>query len=400
MKNLKFSNRFYLLIAFSCIIISCQNSDSTKQAEVKKDTIVVDSAAIKKHALDSLKDASRIYFDISRHLAGLKQEERTSLKNLDSLQSWITYAHNIEKSWNKLDSNRLLKMKVFSSEELKEANTNATELFYPFSGPDFLNAFAFFPSSKKLTLIGLEPVGTVPDSIEIRSPEYFKSLNKSLYAILNFSFFRTLSMAVDLKAEDLDGALPLIMVFIARTDNRIIDIKHVEVDTIGNILPVSIVDSVKKVKGVEVKFITNGTDEIKTLYYFSADISDQGIRKHPEIKKMFDQLNSNITYLKSASYLMHKDYFSIVRETILSKSKYVLQDDSGIPLKYFDRSTWDLTFYGNYNSPIPMFSRWYQQELKDAYDKTKNPGVKPLAFGIGYSHKANQSNLMLAKKKS
>ena len=41
--------------------------------------------------------------------------------------------------------------------------------YYPFSGPDFLYADAFFPDASTYILAGLEPTGQIPDVLKLRS---------------------------------------------------------------------------------------------------------------------------------------------------------------------------------------------------------------------------------------
>lgn len=41
------------------------------------------------------------------------------------------------------------------------------------------------------------------------------------------------------------------------------------------------------------------------------------------------------TYLKGASYLLHRNSFSLIRNIILDQSEQVIQDDSGVPFKWF-----------------------------------------------------------------
>jgi hypothetical protein len=105
-------------------------------------------------------------------------------------------------------------------------------------------------------------------------------------------------------------------------------------------------------------------------------------------------LDNPVTYLKAASYLMYNSYFSTIRNLILSQSTSLLQDDSGIPVKYFEQQKWNFKFYGNYTKPIDLFNKQYQPELRKIY--TSDRKIKPLDFGIGYNFKVNQSNLMLA----
>jgi hypothetical protein len=103
------------------------------------------------------------------------------------------------------------------------------------------------------------------------------------------------------------------------------------------------------------------------------------------------------TYLKGASYLMHKNYFSIIRNTIINQSQHVIQDDSGIAFHYFTESgsKWNYSFYGKYLKPIPMFSAFYQPDLDSLY---KLQGSKPIGFGIGYNFRDKNSNFMIASK--
>ena len=97
--------------------------------------------------------------------------------------------------------------------------------------------------------------------------------------------------------------------------------------------------------------------------------------------------------------MLHKPYFSVIRKAILDKSKYVLQDDSGIPVRFYNATAWNHQYYGTYDAPINLFKNFLQKDLKMAYDSTEKTLVKPLEFGIGYDYKLNESNLMLFSKK-
>jgi hypothetical protein len=100
----------------------------------------------------------------------------------------------------------------------------------------------------------------------------------------------------------------------------------------------------------------------------------------------------SISMVKSATYLMHKSYFSIIRNTVLNKSTVILQDDSGISYKFFDQSQWNITLFGTYTKPIPMFINHYEPDLFEAYKNVSNP----IDFRYGYNTK---SDILLAIKK-
>lgn len=243
-------------------------------------------------------------------------------------------------------------------------------------------------------MIGLEPVGKILDLTTASESEQNQKLQKvrsSLYAILQFSFFRTNDMKVDLQKQ---GVLPILYVFLARTQNRILDVQNIGIGKDGKI------HKLEKgmISGVKIAFVPKGESQPRTLYYLSADLSDDGLKKRPELNKFISGIDKNITYLKAASYLMYNDSFSKIRRSILTGSKKILQDDSGIHLKAFDNSKWNLKFYGSYTSPIRLFSGSYQEDLRRVYSTRKN--IKPLNFGIGYKFAANDSNLMLAEYKN
>ena len=146
-----------------------------------------------------------------------------------------------------------------------------------------------------------------------------------------------------------------------------------------------------------------GDDAKRTLYYFSANLADRvydgmsGLLQREDLLGYINNLSINATFLKSASYLLYKPYFSILRRTILKKSTYLLQDDSGIPSKYIiEDNKWKITFYATYTGPIALFANYFQPELKSAFEPLSGEKVKPLPFGIGYQFKEGTSNLMLA----
>ncbi|MBU1239324.1 hypothetical protein KKF84_01250 [Myxococcota bacterium] len=137
-----------------------------------------------------------------------------------------------------------------------------------------------------------------------------------------------------------------------------------------------------------------------TLEYFSMNLCDEvvlgrnGLKKKPEIVNFLKKLPITTTYLKSASYLLHRPTFSIIRSAILDKTQFLLQDDSGFPIKHFTNDQWTNRFFGDYYQPIKMFAVRYQKDLKKIYKNKKNIG--PLPFGIGYKTYKGRSNLMFS----
>jgi len=136
--------------------------------------------------------------------------------------------------------------------------------------------------------------------------------------------------------------------------------------------------------------------KVRKLYYFSHDASDESLAKTPQLVKFFHSLKPDIAFFKAASYLC--TWMKGIREFTLANSKNIVQDDSGIPLCYFDKNQWDISLYGKYDRTLKVFQKgFFQKDLKAAYDSSKT--VKPIDFCFGYGVRIKQSNILLARKK-
>lgn len=351
----------------------------------------------------------RKFNDLAKFIAGEEGDNQSGLKNLESSEVWKSYKVRLDEIWKKTND-KLPVMKEWAGAELADANKDGGTLFYPFSGPDFLHADVFFPEYENIVMVGLEPIGSYPDMIakseKGKEEVYLNGVVKSMHAILGLSFFRTIAMADDFNGE-VDGTLPILMQFMNRTGNEVLYQEKVAIQPNGELTT-----DVSKVAdstyfGNRYYFKREGSDKVRTLTYFAVNLQNdpyvsrgglvaKGLLTRTDFVNYLKGLDIESTYLKSASYLMHRPTFSIVRDIILNESEFVLQDDSGIPVQFFPTTKWELTFYGSYSQPISLFAERKQEDLKALY---AGEGIKPLPFGIGYQYKNGTSNLMLARKK-
>ena len=397
-----------LLVIVTIIAFGCSPSAEQKVEQTKTDTVVskVDAIVEVNDTLNKEDKASLPLNDTLNAIADIMSgmtDSSSIYKFVQSSSDFKVFSKNFDKRWKTYDSTRLTNLRTFKINEIEKVVKPQTTLFYPFSGPDILHAQTFFPEADKYVMIGLEPVGSLPafkkeetDSLE----SYFQKVNVSLNTILKFSFFRTQSMKNDLKNEEVDGTLHLLFLFLKRTGNHFSSAKPITVDSTGNIVFVNSFEALKMLKtntrGVEIKF-NDVNNQPKTLCYFSLNAADGGLKSNRGFMAYLKAMGTVNTYLKGASYLMHKDYFSMVRKVILGQSEHVIQDDSGIAFHYFldDEHKWNYSFFGQYLKPIPMFAEFYQKDLDSLY---KKQGAKPIGFGIGYNFKDKNSNFMIATK--
>jgi hypothetical protein len=88
--------------------------------------------------------------------------------------------------------------------------------------------------------------------------------------------------------------------------------------------------------------------------------------------------------------------FATIRNFILAHSNRIVQDDSGIPLAYFDPAKWNLRLFGNYLGPIELFKQHFQPKLQELFAQSNPP---PLDFGFGYRWNSREANLIVADRK-
>jgi hypothetical protein len=256
--------------------------------------------------------------------------------------------------------------------------SNAT-MYYMFAGPDFLYANIFFPNARTYVLAGLEPIGQVPDLTRL-SPETLGSnlavLRDSMSSILRFQYFITKDMRAGLGRGNVNGTLPILYVFLARLGYTVLDVTPIKTPA----------------EGVKITF-TGGGGEPQTLYYFKTDLSGGN---SPFLRWCAGR-GPGLSLLKAASFLLHGDGFSGVRNFLLQHSRIIVQDDSGIPLRAFPKG-WKVDCYGRYVPHKEEFEKYHQPDLAALY--AQHPPPPPLGFAFGYHWQKEDGILMLASREA
>ena len=325
--------------------------------------------------------------DTARYLAGLQPSAGSPLAPLTQEEGWAGHARFFDRAFGELDRTQLAKVRAWASTRLK---VHSPTMFYTFSGPDFLYADAFFPSATTYVLAGLEPVGQIPDLLRMPRGAIgpsLASISNSLHSVLNFSFFITHNMRTELSSGRLGGTTPILYVFLARAGKTVREASLIALDPDGTERPDG--PGVKSAAH-GVKIVFSGADgRPQTLYYFTTNLANDGVGSSGFLG-FCEKLAPGDSLIKSASYLMHAGNFSKIRDFLVAKSATILEDDSGIPLAYFDRSKWQLQPFGRYLVPLGIFPGTYQPKLADLF---KN--AAPLEFGVGYRWHSHESNLLL-----
>ena len=325
--------------------------------------------------------------DTAKFLAGMMPSADSPLMPLTKDPAWQRHAKFFDTAFAQLEQRQLSKIRAWSDVNLAAPRPT---MFYMFSGPDFLYANAFYGKATTYVLSALEPPGSVPDLTKLPRGSIGAALNsveRSTSTILSFSFFITKQMKTDLHAGQINGTLPVLYVFLARSGKTLRSVAPVTVDDKGAISTEPA--GPNAVRGARITFA--GSDGVeKTLYYFSTDLSNSGV-KVSGFLKFCSTLAPGNSLIKSASYLLHSGNFTTVRDYILANSATIIQDDSGVPLTYYSPKKWRFFPFGRYAGPIGEFPGRFQQSYAELFRR-----AEPIDFGIGYRWRTHESNLLLS----
>jgi len=301
-------------------------------------------------------------------------------------------------------------MDAWAASELAQQRKNNLDVFYPLSGPDILHAGTFFPDAKQYHLYALERAGSLPDLKKMKPQalnNYLNDVYTSLGDVFTKSYFITHKMLTDLQRENVNGTLPLVCVFLVRTNHKIVNVKYFHLNDDGSETRLNddsaarhTNDFAKVYYCLNSKFCTPVPDSIiQIVSYMKCDLADEGLKANKGLTAFLKNMPVSITYLKSASYLLHYKFFNSLRDAILLKSQTILEDDTGIPYKYFAKDKWNIFLYGTYVKPVDNFSGVFQDDLQKAYQDTLAQRPKKLPFSLGYHWGTNDQNLIKAEHK-
>jgi hypothetical protein len=332
--------------------------------------------------------------DAAHFLAGMPVPPNSPLTPFEQTLVWQEHAKSLEERFSKLIP-RFQKIAMWKTAFLPESNEQVPVAFYMFSGPDFLYVDQFIPNASVYVLCGTEPIGPAPDPLRLNNMwGALVNLQNSMNSLLRFSFFITKDMKTDLQQE-LRGTLPIFYVLIARANKTITDVTFISLNRNGTFQENSPRKTRGGIPGVRITYTDNATGRTQTMFYFTTDISDGGIKSNPGFLNFCQHFGVGASLLKSSSYLLFENGFVTIRNFLLDHSHTIVQDDAGIPLAHFDREKWNLRLFGTYVGPIDTFKQHYQPQLRELYESSNPP---PLDFGFGYQWNYKVSNLIVAQR--
>lgn len=395
-------NKLPILIAFfGFFIFSCQSNQSPEPIESSIDS--VPKQEIKTVTKPQLPPVDPKWNRFALMLSG---DTQLYQKNNPNIGVWKNYARKSSIKWDVLNQKIALPIQQWVAQQQYNQQHPSRTLLYPFAGGDFFYANLFFPDKDTIIMVGLEPPGFLfnPDTIEQEQlATYLRDLEKSLFFPHKLGFFRTKSMAIDFEKGLLNGTVHTCLYYLAKANKQIHYVKAMNFDQNGDFCDVDDIGTVKHgKKGYRIGYASKEDKQVKELIYFAENLANSGVyyidnkvKSLIPAAKFMEKHHNTSAFFKAATYLMHKSYFSWIRNTCTNASNLILQDDSGIPLKLLEKSGYKVQLLGNYTRTIPLFNNLFQPDLKERYEAAK---PKKLPFTIGYNAQYGECNLQLATK--
>lgn len=303
------------------------------------------------------------------------------------------YMKFFDREWARLQRNSIGHIPEWAAVNIASKVKSADTVFYPFGGPDIAYALSFFPNAHEYVLVGLEPIGNFSDvKNAVSNSKNFEQIKRSLFTYLRGGYFITSEMGETLSNRFLRGTLYLILLELAAFDFEIKNVEDLSIDSLGE----EVARGHNMIDCAKITCRKRGESDWRYVYYVRADLSDS----NKAIENIFNFMKKRNfhTFLKSASYAIWDKTLTGMRQFVLDNSRFILQDDTGVPFSSFDKK-WNRYAFGTYTEPtLSYFKKGYKQPcMAEFFEKNQQA---PIPFKIGYGFYQSRPNLLLAVPKN
>ena len=315
--------------------------------------------------------------------------------------AWKNHKTAMEAQWKSVSS-RIALIEKWCDQEVKFKDVANRTLLYPFSGPDFINAWALYPNHGKYVFFSLENPGQLPNLDKMGPKEFdalLRDVRNAFNEIFQRNYFITSYMGKQLTTPHLKGTVPIIATMMALKDLRIAKIEPVDPfpELTKQFSEPKAARPGKILRGAKITFVTSA-NRTHELTYYSLDATDKALVHYPEFLDFVGRNKPASALVKSASYLLHDNQFSKTRDMILASADILVQDDTGVPYRYINQANWNVKLFGKYHTPIAPMQWGLQTDLRQAFTDPEVAARGPLPFPFGYHWKGAESGLILATR--
>ncbi|MBK9500368.1 MAG: hypothetical protein KBF99_02795 [Leptospiraceae bacterium] len=381
------SNKFLIIFFFYFFVLSFCKVDKTSGESV----IIAETPESKQLQAKSL------------FLSGKSQaDETTKLGKLTRTAYYATFRQRITKHWEQYNKEIQDPFITWKNKNVPEPKSKV--VFYPFSGPDFPNAFTIYPKATTYIMIGLEAGGFEPDFESMNENQISRGLlelNGSLDTISRLNYFMTNSMKEDVSKSVFRGTAPVFLAYFGFLKVKPYSIKNFRINDNGDIVYLT-KEEIKTnanyregLVSLDIDFIDPVDGAKKKLYFLSTNISNYGLKANPGTMKFLGKFGTFASTFKAASFLLHYDSFTEMKEFIIKNSELMVMDDTGPPVRDLDKD-FKIKVFGRYTRPIGLWPEKVQKELQKLHEDQKPEKVN---FKYGYGTADKQQHIMVVTRK-
>lgn len=343
--------------------------------------------------------------EVSAFLSGSEVSSANRFYSLTETSSYKSYVKLLDGYWNKIEKDYLVKIRPFRSEKMpaKSANNKA---FYPLSGADFINLHEFYPSADGYIMVGLEPAGkiTSPDSL---APDKLRTGLSSVESLIGEmavqNYFTRKRMKREFANPYFSGTLPVLIFFMKRLGLEIDAVRKVTLNEKGEFTDLdwdAVSTNSNAIEGLRIFFRRPGDQNQRELVYFKMYISENSHELSTPEGQFFAKQGRLNLVMKSAEYVMQMAGYEKWCRDIIAKLDTVVEDDSAMPLRYFDSSGWNYKLFGYYAGRVPLQNTPNVPDQSDLKELIKKEGeVLPFKYGYGVLKGDSKSNLLILFRK-
>lgn len=323
------------------------------------------------------------------------------IDKLLATDAWAQHKAAMQAQWKPVRA-RLDAIEKWREKEVKLANVEKRTLLYPFSGPDFLNAWALYPNHAKYMFFSLENPGTLPNLEKMDVKQFdamLRDVRNAFNEIFQRNYFITSYMGKQLTTPYIRGTVPIITTMMALYGLKVAKIENV--DPFPELTKAYEEPKAKRpakiMRGAKITFV-DSAGVPHELSYFSLDATDKALVHYPDFLDWVGRNRPASALVKSASYLLHDNQFSKTRDMILASADILVQDDTGVPYRYIKQANWNVKLFGKYHKPIKPMEWGFQADLQKVFADPEVTARGALPFPFGYHWKGAESGLILATR--
>lgn len=358
--------------------------------------------------------------NMSELLAGLPPQSEDLWREIPPV--WRRHMKASEDVWSRL-SPRFAAMREWSETQRAELPEPGAPVLAPFGDPDLLAALSLFPAAQSYLLVGLESPGRLPLPEDFAANELeddLRRLRAAFQSLADSGYFVRSRVQDGIRGGAFDGVLPILLVSLVRGGQVPVALDYVAFDPeTREIQPLE--SEAEEARALRIFFrsesrgagesrededledeaLENKAPEdeapLRAVYYFSQDLSNRGLLTDEPLAYLLRRQESLNVLLKAAEYRLHSSDYSLFRKLLLDEASALLQDDSGVPIRFLTSDRWNLHLYGRYHDVLAAYRAYHQDDLAAAFHKASPPA---LGFPIGFNSGPEGGGLLLALRKS